>query len=153
MIDMRLSGRDDGPGPGTDSGPRFGAKTPPHAGDHLRSQDHLFSSINCYHGRETVKTRKDYEVAVEVVTNVINGWNPYCLLEDGAPTDEFGPEIRQLVTYIPGIRTRDDAARAVSEVFSKMFEPDLFAPESCGDVGARLYEELDRSGLLTKEVG
>ena len=100
-----------------------------------------------------MKTRKDYELAVAAIRKVIDEWDPYGLLDGGAPTDEFDSEIAQLVTYIPRIRTVDDAVNAVSEVFSKMFEPDVFRPESCGDVGRRLYDALVMHGLSVKEPG
>lgn len=93
-----------------------------------------------------MKTRKDSELAVAVIREIINEWDPDCLLDGDAPTDEFDSEITQLVTYIPRIRTVDDAVHAVSEVFSRMFEPDLFRPESCSDVGLRLYDALLRHG-------
>ena len=100
-----------------------------------------------------MKTRKDYDLALDVIGKVVNEWDPYCLLEGGAPKDEFDAEIRQLATYIPRISTPDDASLAVSEVFSKMFEPELFDLESCRDVGKRLYEALFRHNFLTKGAG
>ena len=56
-----------------------------------------------------MKTRKDYDLALDVIGKVVNEWDPYCLLEGGAPKDEFDAEIRQLATYIPRISTPDDA--------------------------------------------
>jgi len=100
-----------------------------------------------------VKTRKEYDLALDVIGKVINEWDPYCLLEGGAPKDEFDAEILQLATYIPRISTPDDASLAVSEVFSKMFEPDRFELELCRDVGKSLYDALVRHNFLTKVAG
>ena len=79
---------------------------------------------------------------------MIDGWDPYRLLKGGAPDDEFQSEILTLVGRVPDIRSPSDAAREISSVFSRAFEPQYFTPEACSDVGALLYSRLQDAGLL-----
>ena len=95
-----------------------------------------------------LKTRADYERACEVAKRVIDAWDPYGLLAQGAPSDEFESCAAQLVTYVPRMRTADDAVDAVSRVFSESFEPEYFQPNHCRDVGTKLFSALAQAGLL-----
>ncbi len=99
-----------------------------------------------------LKTRKDYERANEVVGAVINDWNPYGLIGEGGRPDEFGPEVAELVTWIPKIRTKDDAVQSISAVFSKWFEPKHFRPHACAQIGASLHAALVRNGFVPREL-
>ncbi len=95
-----------------------------------------------------MKTRADYDAAIDAVASVIDAWDPYSLLADGAPRDEFAAEVGQLVTRIPAIRSPEDAAREIASVFSAYFVPEDFTADSCLEVGARLHSRLKRAGLL-----
>ena len=79
---------------------------------------------------------------------MIDAWDPYRLLEGGAPADEFQSEILTLTGRVPHIRSPGDAAREISSVFSRAFEPQYFTLEACSDVGAQLYSRLEDAGLL-----
>ncbi len=96
-----------------------------------------------------VKTRADYDSTLEVVGAVINAWDPYSLLAGGAPRDEFYMEVARLVTRIPHIHSVADASREVSAVFARYFGPDEFSVDSCAEVGARLFDELQKAQLLS----
>jgi hypothetical protein len=69
----------------------------------------------------------------------------------GAPADEWDSEIASVVTQIPRIKSENDAADAVSRVFSSAFQPDGFSPSDCAEVGRQLYLALHNSGLLASE--
>ena len=71
-----------------------------------------------------------------------------CLLDLGAPDDEFDSEIAAVVAQIPSIRSENDAVDAVSEVFSSAFDPELFGTENCRSVGSELYRTLADKNLL-----
>ena len=95
--------------------------------------------------------RADYEKALVIVGSVVRAWDPYCLLEGGAPSDEFDAEIAQLVTHIlPRISTPADAAQAISTVFSAAFEPVLFTPAQCTEPGQELFARLVEAGLVSR---
>jgi hypothetical protein len=76
-----------------------------------------------------MRNRTDYENAISVIGLVVRAWNPYRLIESGAPADEFDAEIARLATYVPRISNAADTAKALSEVFSAAFEPALFTLE------------------------
>jgi hypothetical protein len=95
-----------------------------------------------------MKDRQDSERALQVVGQVVRTWDPYALLAEGAPEDEFDAEIAQLVTRIPSMLNAADAANAISAVFSKAFEPQLFTPAACAAPGAELFAKLDLAGFV-----
>ena len=95
-----------------------------------------------------MKTRDDHDNATSVVGAVIRGWDPYSLLANGAPDDEFDSEIASVAAQIPRIASRNYAMHAVSRVFSSAFNPDTFAPEHCSDVGHQLYAALVHAKLI-----
>ena len=95
-----------------------------------------------------MRTRADYDRAIAVVRRVIHEWDPYALIGGGAPSDEWDGEIAALVAQIPRIKSEEDAAHAVSRVFSSAFQPEGFSPVDCAEVGKRLYASVAESGLL-----
>ena len=98
-----------------------------------------------------LQTKNEYNRAIQVVETVINQWDPYCLLEAGAPPDEFAAEVAAIVRNLHLIRSPQDAARVISEVFSHYFSPEDFPIDSCEDVGSKLYERLRREELIAGE--
>ena len=95
-----------------------------------------------------MKKPKDYELALAVVGAVLNDWDPYDLISGGAPSDEFESEISAVVSQIPRIKGPNDAANAVSRVFSSAFDNETFAPENCTDIGIRLHAALSDAKLI-----
>jgi hypothetical protein len=92
--------------------------------------------------------RREYEAALSVVQSVLASWDPYCLLEEGAPADEFEAEASALVPRLLRGASSEDAAMAVSEVFSKAFGSSEFSSAECAAVGERLYVALIASGHI-----
>ena len=95
-----------------------------------------------------MKTRGDYDKALVVVGAFVRSWDPYCLLAEGAPTDEFDAEIAKLVTHVPRISDPSSAADAISSVFSASFEAELFTPMQCAAQGEELFLRLSAAGLV-----
>ena len=94
------------------------------------------------------KTKADYKQALGIVRKVIAAWDPYCLLETGAPEDEFDHEVALVTAQIPQMKSESDAIQAISRVFSSNFERELFKPEQCKDVGARLFCRLKEARFV-----
>ncbi len=94
-----------------------------------------------------MKTRSDYDAALDIVASVINAWDPYSLLEGGSPPDEFEAEIAALVPRIRHIHSEGDASREIATVFAKAFDT-TFTPGICAKVGAQLYSRLQEASLL-----
>ena len=95
-----------------------------------------------------LQSNADYKRAFALVRGVFAEWDPYALLTNGSPKDEFDAEVAQIVAAIPRIKSGSDARDAVSKVFSHWFEPESFAPESCADVGLKLFNQLRESGFV-----
>ena len=95
-----------------------------------------------------MKTKADYKLALKIVGAVIDHWDPYALLDGGCPKHEFESEIATVVAQVPCIHSAQDAARAISQVFSSAFQLEGFAPENCVEVGAELFEALSAHGLI-----
>ena len=93
-------------------------------------------------------TEDDYARACALTKRVIDDWDPHGLLGSGAPSDEFEAEAASVVRYIPRMRSTEDAANAISDVFSHYFEAEGLAPDDCRSVAARLFEALGRAGLI-----
>ena len=92
--------------------------------------------------------KQQYREMSTIVARVIAEWDPYALLAEGAPRNEFDAEIASVVAQIPRIASATDATNVVSRVFSSSFEPDAFTPEVCAKVGKRLFAELESHGYL-----
>jgi hypothetical protein len=92
--------------------------------------------------------RREREKIFEAVRSVINEWDPYDLLANGAPDDEFGMEISAVIRQLDRIRSPLEASHVISRVFSSSFEPELFQVEHCQSVGERLYLVLVERGII-----
>ena len=84
----------------------------------------------------------------DIVARVIAEWDPYSLLAEVAPHNEFDAQVASVVSQIPRITSATDATHVVSRTFSSSFEPDVFTPEVCAKVGKRLFAELEAHGFL-----
>jgi hypothetical protein len=88
---------------------------------------------------------------MRVVREVVHRWDPYALLAEGCPLDEFDSEIVAVVAQVPHIRSRIDAALALSRVFSSAFQLEGFQPDDCSEPGNELYEALTAAGLVATQ--
>ena len=95
-----------------------------------------------------ISTTEDYERALSLVRSVLSGWDPYALLEGGAPADEFDGQAAELVRRSRDFTSPEAAARAVADVFSGSFGPEEFPLESCTAVGEALFQALTDADLL-----
>jgi hypothetical protein len=93
---------------------------------------------------------RGYKRAIRAVREVVHRWDPYGLLGSGCPADEFDREIAAVVAQVPRIRSRADAAHALTRVFSSAFERNRFRPEDCASPGAELYDALFAAGLMAE---
>lgn len=96
-----------------------------------------------------MQSRAQYDRAIAVVRDVIHEWDPYALIETGAPSDEWDSEIASIVAKVPRFKSPEDAANTVSRVFSAAFQPEGFNPADCKDVGCRLFCALCDAGIVT----
>ena len=89
----------------------------------------------------------DRDHILEVIRGVIRDWDPLGLLAGGAPVDEWDGEARALLKQLPRIRSENDAAHALSRLFSS-FDRKRFTPDGCAEVGRALYDSLKNAGAV-----
>ena len=99
-----------------------------------------------------MKTRADYDIALLIVKSVLAEWDPYYLLKNGAPADEFDGEAAKVLMKMRSVRTPQDAAAAVSSVYSASFGATGFSAPDCAEVGSRLFSRLQGAGLLEHDA-
>lgn len=100
-----------------------------------------------------MRSTADYKAAITAIRSVIAAWDPYALIEGGAPPDEFDSEVARLASRVRRIDSAESAAVQVAEVFSEAFEPSLFELEACREVGMELFKKLSAAGLCLAEPG
>ena len=108
------------------------------------------SSPNKNLGSPDVKSINGLEKVTSLIKAVIDAWDPYSLLASGAPADEFAIEINALAYGVRNIKSQDDAALAISRVFSRYFTPEDFSVDACREVGVELHKALKEAGLLSR---
>lgn len=92
--------------------------------------------------------KHEYREVVQLVEQALNDWDPYCLIEGGAPEDEFAEEATRIAASLDKIKTPAELAQVISDIFSKNFENDLFSFEACLPVASRLFTSLSERGFL-----
>ena len=92
--------------------------------------------------------RSQWKRIEPVVRKVIHGWDPYHLLQGGAPENEWDQEILQIVGRVNRIGSPADAAKVISEVFTGAFHPEGFGQDDCAEVGRKLFSALKDAGLI-----
>ena len=97
-----------------------------------------------------MKTEQDYDKAFQIVKEAVHAWDPYRLIELGAPDDEYDSDIASLLTYLPKVSNEEDFRRAVSNVFGESFGQEAFTEDHCTDFAQKLFCELKNDGLLSK---
>jgi len=95
------------------------------------------------------KTLKhDYQEIVHIVIQALNEWDPYELIEAGAPENEFTEEATRIAARIKKTESPAELAHVISEVFSRSFNSDVFSVEECLPVASKIYSELEVKHLL-----
>ena len=91
-----------------------------------------------------MNNQQDWKSTEAIVRKVIHEWDPYHLLEGGAPADEWDQEILQITSHVGIFTSPTQAAAVISDVFSRAFQPEGFSEEDCADVGRKLYHALKK---------
>jgi hypothetical protein len=95
------------------------------------------------------KTQKaEYHELLALVARVVAEWDPYALLDSGAPRDEFAHEVALIAAQVPRVKSAREAGRVIAEVFSAAFDPKSCSVEVCSTVGERLFAELIQNGFI-----
>lgn len=92
--------------------------------------------------------KRDYREIVHIVQQALNEWDPYGLIEGGAPEDEFTEEATRIAAKIKKTETPAELAQVISDIFSRSFESDLFSVEECLPAASRIFSDLEVRRLL-----
>ena len=76
------------------------------------------------------------------VKKAVDEWNPYSLLPL-SPDDEFDVESEMISSMLNENSGETEIAQAVSQVFSKMFEPELFKIDDCVGVAQAIKNNIE----------
>jgi hypothetical protein len=96
-----------------------------------------------------VEDRREYDQALEIIGNAVRAWDPYCLIADGAPSDELDGEIAKVTARVPSFRSTSDVALALSEIFSASFGSEgRFSVADCSGPAEQIFVELGHAKLL-----
>jgi hypothetical protein len=76
-------------------------------------------------------------VLVAAIERAINEADPIGLLEIGAPTDEYGPEIGTIVPRMPSAQQLDDVIDVLHQEFLRWFGDDTAGPRQAYEAPAR----------------
>ena len=92
--------------------------------------------------------QKSWKKAVAIVRDAIHEMDPYGLLADGAPIDEFDSEILKIVGAIKSAQSEKEVTDAISAVLGESFEPEIFRPRLCKKAGSKIFYSLRREKII-----
>ncbi len=78
-----------------------------------------------------------------IVKRAIDKMDPYCLIEGGAPRDEFNHESRDISSRINEDMSAEDIAIIISDVLTKAFS-DTFTMENCLPEAEEIYQQIHK---------
>lgn len=78
------------------------------------------------------------------VKSIIDEWDPIGLLDLGCPEDEYDPEIREIVALLPRVKSVDELALKIRQVFIKWFE-EYLSNEKCYPVALKIWEAANKT--------
>ena len=83
---------------------------------------------------------------MEIVRESIHRINPYHLMEDGNPDDEFDPEIKAIAKQLERCNSGRDIAHAIARVLNSAFN-ESHQPEEFLQEGDIIHKGLITNGL------
>jgi hypothetical protein len=89
-----------------------------------------------------------HQEIVHIVLHALNEWDPYELIDAGAPENEFTEEATRIAAKIKKTETPTELAHVISDVFSRSFGSDVFSIEECLPVASRILLDLEVRRLL-----
>ncbi|WP_157886506.1 DUF1871 family protein [Planococcus versutus] len=78
-----------------------------------------------------------------LVKSIIDEWDPINLL-DFCPEDEYTPEIKDIAALLPDVKSVDELALKIRQVFIKWFEIFL-SIEKCYLVALKIWEATKKT--------
>ena len=97
-------------------------------------------------------TAPNFYAVVRAVSSIIDAWDLYGFLKNGAPSNEYDTESEAIARRLDEIQSASNAARVVSEVFSNYLGLDL-PSEDAIRIGEQLYATLREADLIKLQAG
>ena len=94
-----------------------------------------------------MKTKQDFRIATKIVSESIHRIDPYSLLSEGSPTDEFDSEINSIVGQLHRCSSGNDVSHAIARVLSSSFG-EKYDPKEFEVEGQNIYNTLLAKGLV-----
>ena len=82
--------------------------------------------------------KTEYKRQHQELTKIINEWDPYGLLDGGAPSDEFAHEVSKILTELKKATSVDEVAQIVANVFTENFGEE-FLIKDCENVSKEIF--------------
>jgi hypothetical protein len=96
----------------------------------------------------TMRTRREYDQAFDIVRAAVARWDPYALLGGGAPADEWDAEIASLLPRLRNVKAAPEIVHHLSEVFGGRLGYSSLGVNECSTVAADIFLRLKTAGLL-----
>lgn len=81
------------------------------------------------------------QLALKIVTEHINEWDPERLLEGGAPDDEYEVEIEEIAEAVVDSRDEIEIAEAIEDTFVHYFGRE-YSFDDCYEVANKIWRDL-----------
>ena len=83
--------------------------------------------------------KKKYQAMFNELKALINAWDPYGLIEEGSPTDEFESEIAKILVGLSKCKSSEDTTKLIAGIFRQSFEVSKFSDDYCKQIGDKVY--------------
>ena len=90
--------------------------------------------------------KMDYEKSLEIVRDSIHRINPYHLMEEGFPDDEFDREISSIAKQLERCNSGKDVSHTIARVLNSAFNENHQAEEFIEE-GNIIFKGLEQNGL------
>lgn len=87
--------------------------------------------------------KNNFKTTIKIITKIVNEWDPYCLLESGAPIDEFSSEINSIACQIKPNQTIDELSKIVLNVFGSAFGYEDFKIDECKKIAEKIINVIN----------
>ena len=96
---------------------------------------------------------KIYKKIFDELKTLINQIDPYSLIKEGAPKDEFDQEVARILTGLPKCSSSEDVEKLITGVFSDQFGED-FSPKFFSSIIDKVFalkNKLNFTGIGSKQ--
>lgn len=86
-----------------------------------------------------MKRNKSYKKAFLELKKLIDKWDPYDLIKNGAPEDEWNFETTKILAGLSKCSSWEDTAKLISDIFSESLDDKRFSVEAYQGIAKKAY--------------